>query len=78
MCLKISPGKAYVRGYDIDKISTTIIDVNKSRDTESIENVNIPFEMGNILRVNTVSGTPRQRYIINLKATTINRKYLNE
>ena len=66
MCLKISPGKAYVRGYDIDKISTTIIDVNKSRDTESIENVNIPFEMGNILRVNTVSGTPRQRYVINL------------
>lgn len=66
MCLKISPGKAYVRGYDIDKISNTIIDVNKSRDTESIENVNVPFEMGNILRVNTVSGTPRQRYIINL------------
>ncbi len=66
MCLKISPGKAYVRGYDIDKISTTIIDVNKSRDIESIQNVNIPFEMGNILRVNTVSGTPRQRYVINL------------
>ena len=66
MCLKISPGKAYVRGYDIDKISTTIIDVDKSRDTESIENANIPFEMGNILRVNTVSGTPKQRYVINL------------
>ena len=66
MCLKISPGKAYVRGYDIDKISTTIIDVDKSRDTESIENANIPFEMGNILRVNTVSGTPKQRCVINL------------
>ena len=66
MCLKISPGKAYVRGYDIDKISTTIIDVDKSRDTESIENANIPFEMGNILRVNTVSGTPKQRFVINL------------
>jgi len=66
MCLKISPGKAYVRGYDVDKISTTIIDVQKSRDTESIINANIPFEMGNILRVNNVSGTPRQKYTIDL------------
>ncbi len=66
MCLKISPGKAYVRGYDIEKISTTIIDVDKPRDTKSISNVNIPFEMGNILRVNTVSGTPKQKNTIDL------------
>ena len=66
MCLKISPGRAYVRGYDVDKISTTIIDVEKPRDTEKIENVNIPFEMGNILRVNTVSGTPKQKFSVDL------------
>ncbi len=66
MCLKISPGKAYVRGYDIEKISTTIIDVDKPRDTESVENANIPFEMGNILKVNTVSGTPKQKNTIDL------------
>jgi hypothetical protein len=79
MCLKISPGKAYVRGYDIEKISTTIIDVDKPRDTESIQNVNIPFEMGNVLRVNTVSGTPKQKNTIDLlggfvgSGTTIGR-----
>jgi hypothetical protein len=66
MCLKISPGKAYVRGYDVDKISTTIIDVPKPRDTESIQNVNIPFEMGNIIRVNNVSGAPKPKYIVDL------------
>jgi hypothetical protein len=66
MCLKISPGKAYVRGYDIEKISTTIIDVDKPRDTASIQNVNVPFEMGNILRVNNVSGTPKQKLTIDL------------
>lgn len=60
MGIKVSPGKAYVKGYDVDKISTTIIDVEKPRDTEKISTVNIPFEMGNILRVNTVSGTPKQ------------------
>jgi hypothetical protein len=66
MCLKISPGKAYVRGYDVEKISTTIIDVEKPRDTKSIDNVNIPFEMGNIIRVNNVSGAPKQRYAVEL------------
>ncbi len=66
MCLKISPGKAYVRGYDIEKISTTIIDVTKPRDTKSILNVNIPFEMGNIIGVNNVSGAPKPKYSIDL------------
>jgi hypothetical protein len=66
MCVKVSPGKAYVRGYDVEKISTTIIDVEKPRDTKSVDNVNIPFEMGNIIRVNNVSGTPRKRYSVGL------------
>jgi len=66
MCIKVSPGKAYVRGYDVEKISTTIIDVEKPRDTKSISNVNIPFEMGNIIRVNNVSGAPKQKYPIEL------------
>jgi hypothetical protein len=66
MCLKISPGKAYVRGYDVEKISTTIIDVPKPRDTERVNSVNVPFEMGNILQVNTVSGTPKQKSTIDL------------
>ena len=66
MCLKISPGKAYVRGYDIEKISTTIIDVDKPRDTASIQNVNVPFEMGNNIIVNNVSGAPKQKFTIDL------------
>ena len=66
MCLKISPGKAYVRGYDVDKISTTIIDVEKPRDTQSIQTASIPFEMGNNIRVNNVSGTPKNKSNIDL------------
>ena len=62
MCIKVSPGKAYVRGYDVEKVSTTIIDVQKPRDTKSVDNANIPFEMGNIIRVNNVSGAPKKRY----------------
>ena len=66
MGIKVSPGKAYVRGYDVDKISTTIIDVEKPRDTETVPLVNIPFEMGNILRVNSVKGSPKQRGLLEL------------
>ena len=66
MCLKISPGKAYVRGYDIEKPGTTIIDVDKPRDTESLSNVVLPFNMGTLLKVNNVSGTPKQRETVKL------------
>jgi hypothetical protein len=65
-CLKISPGKAYVRGYDIQKTGTEIIDLEKPRDTAQISNVTVPFEMGNILRVNNVTGLAKLRETVQL------------
>ena len=64
--LNISSGKAYVKGYDIEKVSTTILDVEKPRDTENIKNVTVPFEMGNILRVNNVTGLAKVRETVAL------------
>jgi len=66
MCLKVSPGKSYVRGYDITKSDTTIIDIEKPRDTDSVSRVNIPFQMGNLLRVNNVSGVAQNKQTISL------------
>ena len=66
MSVKISPGKAYVRGYDVEKPGTTIIDVDKPRDTESLSNVMIPFNMGTLIQVNNVLGTPKQRETVKL------------
>ena len=66
MCLKVSPGKAYVRGYDIEKQSTTILDVEKPRDTTSETNVGISFEMGNLIRVNNVSGSAIPKSVVTL------------
>ncbi len=66
MSVKISPGKAYVRGYDVEKPGTTIIDVDKPRDTESLSNVMIPFNMGTLIQVNNVFGTPKQRETVKL------------
>ena len=67
MCVKLSPGKAYVKGYDIQKNGIQILDVDKPRTTQTASSVNIPFEMGNLLRVNNISGTPKQKEIIYLQ-----------
>jgi hypothetical protein len=66
MCVKLSPGKAYVRGYDIEKTTTTILDVKKPRETQNVENVNVPFEMGNLLRINNITGSPKQNESVEL------------
>jgi|694.fasta_scaffold02943_10 hypothetical protein len=66
MCIKLSPGKSYVKGYDIEKTNTTILDVEKPRTTQKVENVSIPFEMGNLLRINNVTGSPKQNLPVEL------------
>jgi len=66
MCIKVSPGKAYVRGYDVEKTGTTIIDVEKPRDKNLVSGIGVPFEMGNLIRVNNVSGCPTERSTIDL------------
>ena len=58
MAVKVSSGKAYVRGYDIDKGVTTILDVGKPRDKEKVESSLIPLALGNKIKVNNVQGTP--------------------
>ena len=66
MCLQVSPGRAYVDGYDVTFDSETAVDVEKPRDTESVSNSNIPFEMGHLLRVNNVSGAPKENETLDL------------
>ena len=56
--LQVSPGKAYVRGYEIDKVSTSSIDVVKPRTTRSKENIGVPVRIGNNIQVENVYGSP--------------------
>ena len=58
MAVTVSPGKAYVRGYDIESVGTTVLDVNKPRTTDPTTTSNIPFEFGTLVRLNNVNGTP--------------------
>ena len=58
MCVKLSPGKAYVRGFDVTLPGTTVLDVDKPRDTKTIKTASVPFRMGSMLKVDNVEGTP--------------------
>jgi hypothetical protein len=53
-CISISPGKAYVRGYEIETISNIIVDIEKPRTTERAENASIPFNVGRQILLNNV------------------------
>lgn len=55
-CLSISPGKAYVRGYEIET-QNILFDLEKPRTTERVVNENIQFSLGNQLLVNNVYGS---------------------
>jgi len=56
--VKVSAGTAYVRGYDIDLVGSTVLDVPKPRTTKSVASAAIPFAMGSLLKVNNVAGVP--------------------
>ena len=56
--VKVSSGKAYVRGYDISNPGTVNLDVTKPRTTEEIESTRVPFEMGSKFVVNNVYSSP--------------------
>lgn len=56
--LRVSAGKAYIRGYEVNKKGETYIDSQKPRTTKTVTNSNYTFKMGNQLLVNNVYGTP--------------------
>ena len=58
MCLSIGPGKAYVKGYEIETLNTTTVDVPKPRVTAKIQNESLPFSVGRQIELNNVYGSP--------------------
>ncbi len=58
MVMQISPGKAYVKGYAIEKIATGFIDVPKPRTTKNVDQEAVSYTTGDPLFVNNVFGSP--------------------
>jgi hypothetical protein len=55
--LVVSPGKAIIRGYDVETIDTTNIDFSKPRESELVVNQSIPFSVGRQIIVDNVFGS---------------------
>ena len=58
LTVQVSPGKAYVRGYEIEQVSPSFIDVEKPRTTENFDSAITNIEVGNFTRVTKVFGSP--------------------
>ena len=56
--MQISPGKAYVKGYEIDKIGTTNLPFAKARTTTSISGAKTPTRLGNYVKAENLFGFP--------------------
>jgi len=56
LTLQISPGKAYVRGYEVETQITVNADLEKPRTTESVKDTTVPFTLGNLVELNNVYG----------------------
>ena len=67
--VEFGPGSAYVRGYRVSTLTNTYVDLEKPRDTESIQNTNIAFTAGNYINVNNIWGFP------NISGSTITNAY---
>ena len=69
--LRVSPGKAYVKGYECETLNTTFIDVDKPRTTKTIENQGFTYNTGPTFKVNSVYRTPTvgvgNTYVVSLR-----------
>ena len=58
LAIGVSPFKAYVNGYESERLGTTFVDVNKARDFDTGNNNKTRFNLDNYFNVNNVYNTP--------------------
>ena len=58
MTLQISPGKAYVKGYELEKIAPSFVDIEKPRTTRNVNGAITPVEVGNFVRTTNLFHIP--------------------
>ena len=72
---KISPGKAYIEGYEVETIAPTFLDFDKTRDTKLLEDQSINYFTGPTFTLNNVLGSPQigvgTDYTVSLRDTRV-------
>ena len=72
---QISPGRAFVKGYDIKTTAPTFLDVAKPRTTKTLEQQQINYKTGETVKLNRVHGSPTigvgNTYVLSLRDTRV-------
>ena len=63
LALGLAPGKAYVKGYEIEKIGTNYVEIDKARDYDTENNFRTRFDIQNYVNVTNVYGSPDIGYV---------------
>jgi hypothetical protein len=63
LSLQVSPGKAYVGGFEIELIAPTFKDINKARDFDTVNAGVSTFDLGNFANITNVYGAPDVTFI---------------
>src|SRR6056300_1454143 len=58
LAIGVSPFKAYVRGYEAERLGTTFVDIDKAREFETANNHKTRFNVKNFINVTNVYGSP--------------------
>jgi len=68
---QVSAGKAFVKGYEIETISSNFLDVEKPRTTKTLKSQRVNYNTGGTLRLNNQTGSPEvgigNTFIISLR-----------
>jgi hypothetical protein len=63
LTLQVSPGKAYIKGYEIERVAPSFKDINKARDFDTVNAGVSSFNVGNFAFIKNVYGTPDVTFI---------------
>ena len=68
---KVSPGRAFVKGWEVETISPVFLDVEKPRSIFTIQDLTFAYNTGPTLKINRVDGSPTigigNTYVVSLR-----------
>ncbi len=72
---QISPGRAFIKGYDVTTTASTYLDVQKPRTTKTLNSQQINYNTGETLKLNRVHGSPTigigNTYVLSLRDSRV-------
>ena len=69
--LTVGPGKAYVHGWEVNKLEPTYLSLRKGRVTQNVNSQSIALQVGNYVRVNRINAVVPADYFANTKTVDL-------